>query len=139
MREQTGTQKEINKQPSILLTQTGRETDSTTKTDKQHTSIRSPNSKETDRYNRENDSNPSILLTANKINLYLKMEKKPNKKEELTLVNNVLKLATKLLKLTPFRLYWSTCEPALYKHHPGVILSPCFRVISTGVGLHCQS
>lgn len=26
------------------------------------------------------------------------MEKKPNKKEELTLVNNVLKLATKLLK-----------------------------------------
>lgn len=33
------------------------------------------------------------------INLYLKMEKKPNKKEELTLVNNVLKLATKLLKV----------------------------------------
>lgn len=28
------------------------------------------------------------------------MEKKPNKKEELTLVNNVLKLATKLLKVT---------------------------------------
>lgn len=27
------------------------------------------------------------------------MEKKPNKKEELTLVNNVLKLATKLLKV----------------------------------------
>lgn len=35
------------------------------------------------------------------INLYLKMEKKPNKKEELTLVNNVLKLATKLLKVRP--------------------------------------
>lgn len=35
------------------------------------------------------------------INLYLKMEKKPNKKEELTLVNNVLKLATKLLKVGP--------------------------------------
>lgn len=29
------------------------------------------------------------------------MEKKPNKKEELTLVNNVLKLATKLLKVHP--------------------------------------
>lgn len=28
------------------------------------------------------------------------MEKKPNKKEELTLVNNVLKLATKLLKVS---------------------------------------
>lgn len=38
------------------------------------------------------------------------MEKKPNKKEELTLVNNVLKLATKLLKVhvilqTRFRLH----------------------------------
>ncbi|MGH0173725.1 UNVERIFIED_CONTAM: hypothetical protein FKN15_066238 [Acipenser sinensis] len=33
------------------------------------------------------------------INLYLKMEKKPNKKDELILVNNVLKLATKLLKV----------------------------------------
>ncbi|XP_061618477.1 protein PHTF2-like isoform X11 [Phyllopteryx taeniolatus] len=44
-------------------------------------------------------SNTSILLTE-QINLYLKMEKKPNKKEELTLVNNVLKLATKLLKVS---------------------------------------
>ncbi|OBS64408.1 hypothetical protein A6R68_07055, partial [Neotoma lepida] len=42
-------------------------------------------------------SNVSILLTE-QINLYLKMEKKPNKKEQLTLVNNVLKLSTKLLK-----------------------------------------
>ena len=33
------------------------------------------------------------------INLYLKMEKKPNKKEELNIVNNVLKLATKLMKV----------------------------------------
>uniref|UniRef100_A0A8B9PSX7 Putative homeodomain transcription factor 1 n=1 Tax=Apteryx owenii TaxID=8824 RepID=A0A8B9PSX7_APTOW len=43
-------------------------------------------------------SNISILLTE-QINLYLKMEKKPNKKEQLSLVNNVLKLSTKLLKL----------------------------------------
>lgn len=28
------------------------------------------------------------------------MEKKPNKKEQLTLVNNVLKLSTKLLKVS---------------------------------------
>lgn len=34
------------------------------------------------------------------INLYLKMEKKPNKKEELNIVNNVLKLATKLMKVS---------------------------------------
>lgn len=42
------------------------------------------------------DVNP---VCFSQINLYLKMEKKPNKKEELTLVNNVLKLATKLLKV----------------------------------------
>lgn len=46
---------------------------------------------------------PPLALTPDsdlsQINLYLKMEKKPNKKEELTLVNNVLKLATKLLKV----------------------------------------
>lgn len=42
------------------------------------------------------DSEPWCV---SQINLYLKMEKKPNKKEELTLVNNVLKLATKLLKV----------------------------------------
>ncbi|KAJ0068729.1 hypothetical protein NL108_010802, partial [Boleophthalmus pectinirostris] len=42
-------------------------------------------------------SNSSVLLTE-QINLYLKMEKKPNKKEELNIVNNVLKLATKLMK-----------------------------------------
>lgn len=40
-----------------------------------------------------------LVFCLNQINLYLKMEKKPNKKEELTLVNNVLKLATKLLKV----------------------------------------
>lgn len=33
------------------------------------------------------------------------MEKKPNKKEELTLVNNVLKLATKLLKVHTLSQY----------------------------------
>lgn len=40
-----------------------------------------------------------FVVVVLQINLYLKMEKKPNKKEELTLVNNVLKLATKLLKV----------------------------------------
>lgn len=34
------------------------------------------------------------------INLYLKMEKKPSKKEALNIVNNVLKLATKLMKVS---------------------------------------
>lgn len=39
------------------------------------------------------------------------MEKKPNKKEELTLVNNVLKLATKLLKVLHHLLCLSFCLP----------------------------
>ena len=45
------------------------------------------------------------------------MEKKPNKKEELTLVNNVLKLATKLLKVSAelgwVRVCSSDREPGL--------------------------
>lgn len=38
--------------------------------------------------------------SLSQINLYLKMEKKPNKKESLNIVNNVLKLATKLMKVS---------------------------------------
>ena len=41
--------------------------------------------------------NLSVLLTE-QINVYLKMELKPHKKEQLQLANNVLKLATDLLK-----------------------------------------
>lgn len=42
----------------------------------------------------------SSVMFMSQINLYLKMEKKPNKKEQLSLVNNVLKLSTKLLKVS---------------------------------------
>ncbi|CAL1287099.1 unnamed protein product [Larinioides sclopetarius] len=42
--------------------------------------------------------NLSVLITE-QINLYLHMEQKPHKKEELMLANNVLKLAADLLKL----------------------------------------
>ena len=38
------------------------------------------------------------------INLYLQMEKAPHKKEDLTIANHVLKLATKLLKVLLYRL-----------------------------------
>ncbi len=41
----------------------------------------------------------SMVITE-QINLYLQMEKKPEKKEELTVVNNVLKLAADLLKVS---------------------------------------
>lgn len=61
------------------------------------------------------------------INLYLKMEKKPNKKEELSIVNNVLKLATKLMKVRRSRLYlYYFCLLFTKKH-----LCDCFRSINT--------
>ncbi|KAF7246608.1 putative homeodomain transcription factor 2, partial [Varanus komodoensis] len=93
-------------------------------------------------------SNTSILLTE-QINLYLKMEKKPNKKEELTLVNNVLKLATKLLKVrirmdyhheldSPFRLYGLTMNPLLYNITQVVILSAVSGVISDLLGFNLK-
>jgi len=44
------------------------------------------------------------------INLFLKMEKKPNKKEELNIVNNVLKLATKLMKVSKNSLEKINCN-----------------------------
>ena len=42
--------------------------------------------------------NLSVLITE-QINLYLQMEQKPHKKEELMVANNVLKLAESLLKV----------------------------------------
>lgn len=43
--------------------------------------------------------NLSVLITE-QINLYLQMEQKPHKKEELMVANNVLKLAEDLLKVS---------------------------------------
>lgn len=84
-------------------------------------------------------NNISILLTE-QINLYLKMETKPNKKEQLTLVNNVLKLATKLLKEldSPFRLYGLTTNPLLYNITRVVILSAISGVISDLLGFNLR-
>ena len=42
--------------------------------------------------------NLSVVLTE-QINLYLQIEQKPHKKERLVLANNVLKLASDLLKV----------------------------------------
>ncbi|KAM4872746.1 protein PHTF1 isoform 2-T3 [Thomomys bottae] len=84
-------------------------------------------------------SNVSVLLTE-QINLYLKMEKKPNKKDQLTLVNNVLKLSTKLLKEldTPFRLYGLTMNPLIYNITRVVILSAVSGVISDLLGFNIR-
>ncbi|XP_028590354.1 protein PHTF1 isoform X2 [Podarcis muralis] len=84
-------------------------------------------------------SNISILLTE-QINLYLKMEKKPNKKEQLTLANNILKLSTKLMKEldTPFRLYGLTMNPLIYNITRVVILSAVSGVISDLLGFNIR-
>uniref|UniRef100_A0A8C6UWX8 Putative homeodomain transcription factor 1 n=1 Tax=Neogobius melanostomus TaxID=47308 RepID=A0A8C6UWX8_9GOBI len=84
-------------------------------------------------------SNSSVLLTE-QINLYLKMEKKPNKKEELSIVNNVLKLATKLMKEldTPFRLLGLTVNPMIYNITKVVILSAVSAVVSDLLGFNIR-
>ncbi|XP_041092056.1 protein PHTF1-like isoform X2 [Polyodon spathula] len=84
-------------------------------------------------------SNVSVLLTE-QINLYLKMEKKPNKKDQLYVVNNVLKLATKLMKEldTPFRLYGLTVNPLIYNITRVVILSAVSGVISELLGFNIR-
>ncbi|RXM32317.1 putative homeodomain transcription factor 2 [Acipenser ruthenus] len=81
-----------------------------------------------------------VFICCAQINLYLKMEKKPNKKDELILVNNVLKLATKLLKEldTPFRLYGLTMNPLLYNITQVVILSAVSGVISDLLGVNLK-
>ncbi|TDH13824.1 hypothetical protein EPR50_G00035810 [Perca flavescens] len=84
-------------------------------------------------------SNSSVLLTE-QINLYLKMEKKPNKKEELNIVNNVLKLATKLMKELdiPFRLLGLTVNPLIYNLTRVVILSAVSAVVSDLLGFNIR-
>ncbi|XP_061582903.1 putative homeodomain transcription factor 1 [Cololabis saira] len=84
-------------------------------------------------------SNSSVLLTE-QINLYLKMEKKPNKKEQLNIVNNVLKLATKLMKEldTPFRLLGLTVNPLIYNITKVVILSAVSAVVSDLLGFNIR-
>ncbi|XP_071993730.1 protein PHTF1 isoform X1 [Engystomops pustulosus] len=84
-------------------------------------------------------SNVSILLTE-EINLYLKMEKKPNKKEQLNIVNNVLKLSSKLIKEidTPFRLYGLAVNPLIYNISRVVILSAVSGVVSDLLGFNIR-
>ncbi|XP_051956928.1 protein PHTF1-like [Xyrauchen texanus] len=84
-------------------------------------------------------SNASVLLTE-QINLYLKMEKKPNKKDQLNIVNNVLRLATKLLKEldTPFRLLGLTVNPLVYNITRVVILSAISAAVSDLLGFNIR-
>ncbi|XP_055374027.1 protein phtf [Condylostylus longicornis] len=77
----------------------------------------------------------SVLITE-QINLYLQIEQKPNKKEELMVSNSVLKLAADLLKEleSPFKISGLSANPYLYTTIKVVILSALSGVLSEMFG-----
>ncbi|RWS17689.1 putative homeodomain transcription factor-like protein [Dinothrombium tinctorium] len=76
-------------------------------------------------------SNLSVLITE-QINLYLQMEQKPHKKDELNLANNVLKLAASLLKQleVPFKISGFSANPYLYNITKVIVLSAFSAVLT---------
>lgn len=85
--------------------------------------------------NRKYKSNLSVLITE-QINLYLQLEQKPHKKEQLHLANQVLKLAADLLKQleVPFKISGFSANPYLYNITKVVVLSAFSAVISEAAG-----
>ncbi|KAL3280311.1 hypothetical protein HHI36_017800 [Cryptolaemus montrouzieri] len=79
--------------------------------------------------------NLSVLLTE-QINLHLQIEQKPHKKEELTVANNVLKLAIDLLKEleSPFKIIGLSANPIISNITKVVILSAFSGVLSDMLG-----
>ncbi|XP_054712328.1 protein PHTF2-like [Uloborus diversus] len=79
--------------------------------------------------------NLSVLITE-QINLYLHMEQKPHKKEELILANNVLKLAADLLKEleSPFKISGLCANSYLYNITKVVVLSAFSAVLTDVLG-----
>jgi len=83
--------------------------------------------------------NTSILLTE-QINLYLQMERSGSKKEELLIANNVLKLASKLLKELegPFKVSGFIMNPLLSNIVRVVVLSLFSGVMSDILGFRLR-
>ncbi|XP_015593085.1 putative homeodomain transcription factor 1 [Cephus cinctus] len=79
--------------------------------------------------------NLSVLITE-QINLYLQIEQKPHKKEELMVANCVLKLAADLLKEleSPFKISGLSANPYLYTITKVVLLSALSGVLSELLG-----
>lgn len=77
----------------------------------------------------------SVIITE-QINLYLQIEQKPQKKEELMVANSVLKLAADLLKELelPFKISGFCANPFLYTTIKVVILSALSGVLSEMLG-----
>ncbi|KAF4532646.1 hypothetical protein B566_EDAN009827 [Ephemera danica] len=80
-------------------------------------------------------SNLSVLLTE-QINLYLQIEQKPNKKDELMVANSVLKLAADLIKELegPVRISGLSANPLLFTLTKVVVLSAISGVLSEALG-----
>lgn len=83
--------------------------------------------------------NNSVLMTE-QLNLYLQMEKNPAKKDDLMIANNVLKLATKLLKdlESPFKISGLAMNPLLYNITRVVVLSLISGVMSDLLGFRLK-
>ncbi|KAK2580169.1 hypothetical protein KPH14_012440 [Odynerus spinipes] len=79
--------------------------------------------------------NLSVLITE-QINLYLQIEQKPHKKEELMVANSVLKLAADLIKEleSPFKISGLSANPYLYTITKVVLLSALSGVLSELLG-----
>uniref|UniRef100_A0A1I8JRR4 Reticulon n=1 Tax=Macrostomum lignano TaxID=282301 RepID=A0A1I8JRR4_9PLAT len=79
--------------------------------------------------------NLSVLITE-QLNLYLCMDAKPHKKDELTVANNVLRLAEDLLKELdgPFRICGWSINPIFYNILKVVILSAISAILSDLIG-----
>lgn len=79
--------------------------------------------------------NFSVLITE-QINLYLHMEQKPHKKDELMLANSVLKLAEDLLKEleSPFKISGLSANPFLYNVTKVIVLSAFSAVLTELLG-----
>lgn len=77
----------------------------------------------------------SVLITE-QINLYVQIEKKPSKKDELNISSSVLKLAENLIKEldSPFRVSGLSVNSYLYNISKVVVLSALSGVLSEMLG-----
>ena len=75
---------------------------------------------------------PPIPSRPAQINLYLRMEQAPHKKDELGICNNVLSLSGKLLKEieTPYKISGMSMSPMLYNITRVLVLSAFSSVVS---------
>jgi len=79
--------------------------------------------------------NPSVLLTE-QINIYLRLEEKPHKKEPLVLANNVLKLTSDLIKELerPYNILGIGSNPLFYNLLKILSLSAASGILSEILG-----